>query len=180
MPDEISSGARLKEDGAPCIGCGLCCDGTLFDHGVVAKGEEPRLLRHGMELVTRGDKKVFMQPCRSASCGQCTNYQDRFDVCRSFRCRLLKRYQAGEVTLAEARATVGKAVELVAAVKADDPDLAQLTYRRSLRAQLTEQMQTSSNVDRRALGRRLLAIVALDEFLDTRFRRQAAEPKMER
>lgn len=162
--------ARPRTDTAPCVGCGLCCDGTIFDHAVVTPGEQTRLLDHGMELATRGDRTVFLLPCRYAQCGKCSNYEDRFDICHSFRCDLLKRYHRGEIGLAEARAMVEKAVKLVAAVKADGPAAALYRERRRHRSQLAGQMMAVSGEERRTLGRRLLNMVALDEFLDSRFR----------
>jgi uncharacterized protein len=161
---------------APCIGCGLCCDGTIFAKAIVTPGEEARLLEHGLELVTRSEQTFFLQPCRYASCGQCTNYQDRFDICRSFRCDLLKRYQAGGIDLAEARAMVETALGLVAAVKADDARAGLYSQRRALRGQLAERMKGASAEERPRLARRLLNMVALDAFLDSRFRRKKKAP----
>jgi hypothetical protein len=163
---------RPRDDTAPCVGCGLCCDGTLFKYATVTPGEEPHLLEHGMDLVTRKDQTYFLLPCRYASCGQCTNYADRFDICRSFRCDLLKRYQAGEIDLADARATVEKALELVSAVKSEDPGAYLHSKRRALRERLAKELQSTSTEERRDLARRLLNLVALDEFLISRFRRK--------
>jgi uncharacterized protein len=176
MPDESNAPTLARDDGAPCIGCGLCCDGTIFNHAVVTPGEEPRLIEHGMELATSGDRTVFVQPCRYSSCGQCTNYEDRFDICRSFRCELLKQYQAGQIDLPEARASVEKALALLSAVKAGDPGAARNRERRILRADLAERMNAAAGEERRNLASRLLAIVALDAFLDSRFRRKKKAP----
>jgi hypothetical protein len=176
FPMESEKQLRPRDDTAPCIGCGLCCDGTIFNKAIVTPGEETRLLAHGMELATKDDQTFFKLPCHYASCGQCTNYQDRFDICRSFRCELLKRYQAGDIDLVEARATVEKALEMVSVVKADDERAALYRERRALRGQLAERMRSGSTEERRGLARRLLNLVALDEFLDRRFRRKKKAP----
>jgi uncharacterized protein len=176
MPEESSPQARSRDDTAPCIGCGLCCDGTIFDRAVVTPGEEAHLLNYGMELVTKEEKTFFLLPCRYASCGQCTIYEDRFDICRSFRCELLKSYQAGDIELQETRATVEKAVQLVSAVKADDSRAALYRERRVIRDHLAEQLQSCSSEDRSGLARQLLNMIALDEFLDRWFRRKNKPP----
>lgn len=125
-----------------------------------------------MELVTKGESTVFLQPCRFFSCGQCAVYLDRPKVCRNFRCDLLKRYQAGEVDLSEARATVEKALELVAEAKIFAPEAARYRDRRRLRAKLAERMVAIEGGDRRRLARQLLNLIALDAFLESRFRRR--------
>ena len=170
MPGKTDLLPPARDDTAPCVGCGLCCDGTIFNHAVVTPGEEPRLLAHGMELVTRDEGTVFLQPCRFASCGQCSNYAGRFDICRSFRCALLKRYQAGEIDLPAARATVEEAMKLIALVTANDPEAALFENRRRARAELAQRLTEVAVEDRPAIARRLLNMVALDEFLARRFR----------
>ena len=163
----------LVSDEAPlCVGCGLCCDGTIFEHAVVTPGEEPRLLAHGMKLAVRKERTVFLQPCRYASCGHCLNYEDRFDICRSFRCELLKRYESGEIDPSEARATIHEALELVSKVRADEPAAARFRERRSARRDLAGRLPSASGEERPTLARRLLNIISLDTFLDTHFRRK--------
>ena len=103
------------------------------------------------------------------------NYPTRFDICRSFRCALLKRYQAGEIDLANARATVERALELISAVKADDPGATGFGERQNLRRQLSDRMKSSSEQDRPNVASRLLKMVALDEFLSGHFREKKDE-----
>jgi hypothetical protein len=163
----------ITDDTSPCVGCGLCCDGTLYDRAKVAPAEEPILEALGLELETVGERTYFLQPCRFQSCGRCTNYADRWTVCRSFRCALLRRYQAGEIGLDEARSTVKTAIELIDTVRQGDPAAVIVGGRRKLRRQLAEQVQ--SGKDQISAGRRLINIIALDTFLERWFRNKKAD-----
>lgn len=166
--------AAVTEDTAPCVGCGLCCDGTLYDRAKVAPGEEATLEALGLQLEAIGERTYFRQPCRFQSCGCCTNYADRWTVCRSFRCALLRRYQAGEIGLDEAKATITTALELIDAVREHDPGAGIVGERRRLRRKLAEQVQSGN--DHGWAGRRLINIIALDTFLERWFRNKKAQP----
>ena len=159
---------RPIDDTAPCIGCGLCCNGTLYVRARVTPGEEPRLLEHGLELTGDAEKPYFFLPCKYESCGRCTIYEKRFDICRSFRCALLRSYQAGEIEVDQARSKVERAHELVAAVVANDPEAQVYKVRIGLREELARGVE-SGTADRSA-AQRLLNIVALDTFLERWFR----------
>jgi Fe-S-cluster containining protein len=170
----VTDAAAVTDDTGPCVGCGLCCDGTLYDRAKVAPGEEPTLEALGLQLETVGERTYFLQPCRFQSCGRCTNYADRWTICRSFRCALLRRYQAGEIGLEEARATVKTALQLRDAVRQNDPGAAIVGGRRRLRRQLAEEVQ--SGKDQGSAGRRLIDIIALDTFLERWFRNKKPQP----
>lgn len=163
------------DDTAPCIGCGLCCDGTLYDRAKVAEGEEGTLVALGLELEKTSERTYFRQPCKFHSCGQCTNYQDRWAVCRSFRCSLLRRYQSGELGLDEARATVETALRLRAAVTAADQPAAVVGHRRRLRRALAADLKRDASGGD-SIGRRLINIIALDTLLEQQFRNRKADP----
>jgi hypothetical protein len=168
----VTDAPATSGDTAPCIGCGLCCDGTLYDRAKVAPGEEETLAALGLQLEQAADRTYFLQPCRFHDCGRCTNYPQRWTVCRTFRCALLRRYQAGEVSLDEARGAVATAHELVAAVSAADPGAKIVGERRRLRRRLADELQSGSD---RGGARRLLNIVALDTFLERWFRNRKAD-----
>jgi hypothetical protein len=159
---------RPVDDTAPCIGCGLCCNGTLYLRAKVTPGEEPRLIEHGLELTGDAEKPYFFLPCKYESCGRCTIYEKRFDICRSFRCALLRSYQAGEIDGDQARSKVERAHELVVAVTASDPSAQLYKVRIDVREQLAREVE-SGTADTSA-AQRLLNIVALDTFLDRWFR----------
>jgi len=167
---------RPVDDTAPCVGCGLCCNGTLYFRAKVTPGEEPVLLDHGLTLTADKDRTYFRLPCHHESCGRCTIYENRFDICRSFRCALLRRYQAGEIDLATARATVEKALELAAAVKGDDAAAGLVGERGRIRSELAERLLAGGGDERAKASRRLLNIIALDTFLERWFRNKKAQP----
>ncbi|HEX3425003.1 MAG TPA: YkgJ family cysteine cluster protein [Acidimicrobiales bacterium] len=75
-----------------CLACGLCCDGTLFARTQLAGEEIVRLgRRHGTMAAS------MPQPCACLKDGRCGIYDERPQVCRSFRCTLLERHQDGQV-----------------------------------------------------------------------------------
>lgn len=163
-------GPRPLDDTAPCVGCGLCCNGTLYSRAKAAPGEEPTLLAHGLTLMQADDRTYFQLPCHHESCGRCTIYQERFDVCRSFRCALLRSYHAGTIDGDEAARTVSHALELRRRVVERDPDAATNSARIALRERLARELVQAAPEDRASLADRLLNIVALDTFLDRWFR----------
>ena len=157
-------------DESICVGCGLCCDGTLFSHLTTLDetdlGMPLRML--GVEIIVEADPPVFALPCPAVAEGRCTIYEKRFDICRSFRCALLRSYQAGEIDGDQARSKVERAHELVVAVTASDPSAQLYKVRIDVREQLAREVE-SGTADTSA-AQRLLNIVALDTFLDRWFR----------
>jgi hypothetical protein len=146
----------------------------LYDRAKVAPGEEATLTALGLALESAADRTYFRQPCRFQSGGSCTNYEQRWTVCRTFRCALLRRFEAGELSLADARATVATAHELVATVKAADPSAVLVGERRKLRRELADRLQSGGQQPGSA-ARRLLDIIALDTFLERWFRNRKAD-----
>ena len=167
----MAAGADIEVgDTAPCIGCGMCCNGTLYWMAKVTPGEEERIQSYGLELTEEKGRTYFQLPCQHERCGSCTIYQDRFDICRSFRCQLLRRYQAGDVPLEEARRRVETALKLVEAVRADDPSATNAFRRREIRAHLADVPPQETPAEKSDRARRLLNIVALDTCLERWFR----------
>jgi hypothetical protein len=169
----VGEGAEVVVgDTAPCVGCGLCCNGTLYWIAKVSPGEEGIIQANGLELTEDKGKTYFRLPCHHEACGRCTIYETRFDICRSFRCRLLRNYQAGEVDLAEARKRVETALKLVEAVRNDDAQAALALHRRDIRAKLADAPGQETADEKAGRSRRLINIVALDACLDRWFRNQ--------
>lgn len=96
-----------------CIKCGMCCDGTLFNHAVLQKGEKkslPPLIAKRYMLTDTGE--VFKLPCPYFD-KKCTIYdQEKPDVCSSFRCELLKNLSKEKTTKANATQIVENAMDL--------------------------------------------------------------------
>src|SRR4051812_13416165 len=87
-----------------CVGCGLCCDGSIFGFVPLhAEDDEATLRERGLTIVDRDGERGFVQRCVASCDGACTVYEDRPSVCRSYRCKLLKAHEAGSVSTADAR-----------------------------------------------------------------------------
>lgn len=158
----------LADSSALCVSCGLCCSGVLFADAKATPEETGRIGSFGLETfrtATGADR--FRLPCHHLSAGACTIYADRFSTCRKFKCKLLKRLEAGEVALAESRDAVARANALLAPVIAADPGLRTVVARRALRR---EDVAALPAADRAAAGRLLLDTLVLDRFLDATFR----------
>lgn len=168
----IKRDERPLEDTAPCVGCGLCCDGTLYVRAQVKPGEESRMVESGLELLTHQGRPFFRQPCPHYSCGRCSIYDQRYRTCRSFRCKLLKRYHAGEIDLNEARSKIEGAFEVLREAKAEEPSADLSAERVRLRRELSKQLLGLDQNERGPVARRLLKLVAADVYLDRWFREE--------
>ncbi len=153
-----------------CVGCGMCCDGTLYGRARVSPGEEPRIAAAGLKLIEGDDKTYFRLPCRFSDCGQCTIYEDRFDICRSFTCGLYRRQEALQIAPEKARSIVNKALELRGRVTSALPEAKGHHDRQALRAKLAAQLSGDIGEDRQSTARSLLDVIAFDTFLDRWFR----------
>ncbi len=99
--------ARSSPATTLCISCGLCCDGTVFSFVPLKDGEPPaQALAEGARWRDSPEKPAFLLPCH-AFVGKCGIYEERPQVCRSFRCRVLRRAEAGEHTWERAHELVG-------------------------------------------------------------------------
>lgn len=151
-----------------CVGCGLCCDGTLYEHAKVAPGEEAAIGKAGLRLMQREGRTVFRQPCAHFAAGRCTIFDSgRFRICADFECALLRRAKAGECTVAEARATIAEARALLAKVVTRNPLAKFASARRRSRARLAEAVKSGATAGD---AQHLLHLIALDAFLERWFR----------
>ncbi len=108
MHDQVADAQHL------CMRCGMCCDGTLFERASLAPTDEPALLEAAAIIpLSATEGKHFSLPCHHHQNRVCTIYESwRPHVCHAFRCRLLRRYDAGEISLAEAIAVVTRTTAL--------------------------------------------------------------------
>lgn len=148
----------------------MCCNGTLYGRARLTETEAAGVRDAGLEVESIGDKAYFPQPCRHESCGRCTIYESRFEVCKSFKCAVLRSYHAGEITADDAKAVVAKALELRAAVAETDPEAVVFAVRQTLRRKLQSELAGGEAFDRKANAQRFLNMTALDALLDQRFR----------
>jgi Fe-S-cluster containining protein len=131
----------------------------------VHPGERERIAALGVDFTTSGEKSWFHLPCPAVTAeGGCGMYLDRFTVCRTYRCSLLQRYQAKEISLDEAQRKVRTARELVAAVISDVPEASTEARRFKIADELGK-----SPADPGAKSK-LMKIMMLEMFLDRWFR----------
>lgn len=98
--------ARDSDPTPICLACGFCCDDTLFELAT-AKGNDSveSLVQIGLRALTNdaGVATGFPLPCPNFIGMQCSVYENRPTVCRTFRCKLLKDVQRGTYSVPEAR-----------------------------------------------------------------------------
>jgi len=97
-----------------CRACGLCCDGTLFSRVPLEPAEILAMSDLGFGIVHVSHPAYFTQPCSKCVGGSCSVYALRPQNCREFRCRLLQRLEAGELSVENALALVKRAISLAA------------------------------------------------------------------
>ena len=98
-----------------CLSCGLCCDGTLYTHAPVGAAEPVEAFRAvGVRITPDRDGKGRYEiplPCLRFENGRCRTYGCRPAICSSYRCRPLRRVEAGKMALHEAQGIVQLARE---------------------------------------------------------------------
>jgi len=95
-----------------CRVCGLCCDGALFSRVPLDRAEIPTISDLGFGIVQVSHPAYFTLPCPKFVGGSCSVYAQRPQNCRDFRCRLLQRLEAGELSTENALALVRRATSL--------------------------------------------------------------------
>lgn len=149
-----------------CVNCGLCCNGVLYSTVEVEPEEVTRLKAAGHAVDQIGKRLQFHQPCHHNDDGRCIIYATRYITCRTFRCALLKRFDAGEVELSKALEAVAQAKAIVVRVATMDPQSVLVTTRVA-RRQVGAPNQESGNFEAIKLW---LESLALDLYLDRTFR----------
>lgn len=165
-----------------CIGCGLCCDGTLFSCVDLLPADSAQLVsQSGLTLHLVNGKQQFHQPCSASHEGRCTIYETRPSACREYRCALLAKHEVGDVTSVSARSIIASAKLLRDKLRPQLERLAGVSEPRSIR---TLYRLSKSQLDSAARGpdqRRqnaelLLDIAALRALLTRHFRFSLADP----
>ncbi len=171
--DEATAGAApaSPQSSDLCLSCGLCCDGAIFDQAGLEPGELG-LAAEGLELVEQDGRTFFRLGCPCLNGTACQIYGRRPAICSAFRCPLLRRLDSGDIDLPGALATVGEARRL-----ADRADrLNDRTENRSnARQRWREQfgaMIGSGGCESGSDPAWLLAMTALNRFLDRHFRKE--------
>ena len=143
----------------------MCCNGALFARAKVKDDEEDRRLGTlDFSLVDLDGKRHFRQPCSYEKSCSCSIYQTRPDVCRAFRCKLLKKHDAGEIDSADAREKIAKAKNLRAAVAALDPEAANDGPRQEIWRALAQQFPGLTGAERQHIRDALDDLPTLHTF----------------
>lgn len=100
---------------SPCIGCGLCCDGTVVTHLAVRDESDLGLplLGLGVEVLFAADPPVFALPCPALCDGECTIFSlHRPSACAQFECAISAAFLEGKLSLSMAKETIQEAFVL--------------------------------------------------------------------
>lgn len=174
MREALSTPVMTDPGQSLCVQCGLCCDGTIFERGrILAEDDLVHLEKNGFILIATAQGTGFVQPCLHHRNGICAVYQQgRPTVCHTFRCALLRRFEAGELAWEEARARIERTVALVERIQAQLPT--QRPHGRiSLKQRMAawQQAQRAAGVDvQRTYAPLLLDFVSLQRTIDLHFR----------
>jgi len=96
-----------------CIDCGMCSDGTMYRFAAIKDGDVLGPLKAaGAVFVTNEAETSFLLPCPAFRGGCCSIYETRPTICSEYRCFLLRRYEAGEVSFEEAQALIIRTMAL--------------------------------------------------------------------
>jgi Fe-S-cluster containining protein len=128
---EERTGAPGSSDGvgptgstSVCIGCGLCCDGTVVGHLAVRDPSDlgAPLAALGVEMIVEADPPVFALPCPALADGTCTVHDlHRPHACSQFECSLSAAVRDGEVPAGDARAVIAETRARLAGTGGDRP-----------------------------------------------------------
>jgi uncharacterized protein len=160
-----------------CLGCGFCCDGTIFSEvSLKPEDEVAPLAANGIHVLWDRDPHVFKQPCAAHKNCACTVYLDRPHGCRRYQCELLKRFKANEVSMNEALRIIRVAVTLKDEVKRQM--LAASGNSEECMEDLTSRLKSWLKnprlaADNKCYARLFVNFVALQNYLDRFFRKKA-------
>jgi Fe-S-cluster containining protein len=86
-----------------CVNCNLCCDGTLYPRLGVTDEERDRLAEKGEFFYkSNGELRMRLGCNYLGNDGACQCYSVRPEICRTYRCDLLKSVDAGYTSMVEA------------------------------------------------------------------------------
>jgi uncharacterized protein len=97
-----------------CLACGLCCNGVLHAYTAVHPNEVELVRTLGLAIVPRRGALGFQQPCQLYQRQRCSNYLCRPSSCKDYRCALLQKYLAGELSAEKAEQIIQRSKELFA------------------------------------------------------------------
>ncbi len=110
---------ELSATDSICVGCGICCDGTLFRTAALLDSDDTVPLESAkVTLVTRpsGERAISL-PCSAFKEKCCSIYDVRPHICRAYKCQLLQGYEAGDVSYEDASDLIAATLALRDLVK---------------------------------------------------------------
>jgi Fe-S-cluster containining protein len=155
-----------------CTSCGLCCSGVLFDTAPLDADEIERATELGLKPYFEPPGQArFDFPCPHLQGSRCGVYPRRPRICGAFRCELLKKFESGEVSGAEATAIISEAKVMIAelrplAVESGGP----ITPKRWGLLLDAWAAKTRAGKATPKQARLVLELARLNRFLDTHFR----------
>src|SRR5882672_5017171 len=131
-----------------CMGCGLCCDGSLFADAELAARETTALDILGLEIedADQAEPALLLQPCAAFKRKRCSIYPHRPNCCRTFECRVLRQVESGAISIERAQEKIANALEEIGRVKALMAQLGQHDQRLPLQERFSEALTLSSNI----------------------------------
>ena len=111
----VSAAVDEPDEQSICIGCGLCCDGTVVSHLAVRDESDlgAPLRGLGVEIIAAAEPPVFELPCPAVCDGVCTIHSlHRPSACSQFECTLSQGVLDGKVALEEARMLISATLAL--------------------------------------------------------------------
>jgi uncharacterized protein len=165
-----------------CIGCGLCCDGTMFSWvDLKPQDKQTALSSLGLSVKSAEGTLQFKQPCAASTNGRCAIYETRPAACREFRCELRIKYDAGAITLSNAQSSIAEAISLRDDIRPHRAILEEIAAAKKPYSldRLYKIVGPRLHADvelRRAHGELLLDMIALNRTLSRHFRPPTDEP----
>jgi Fe-S-cluster containining protein len=111
----MTSSEVAVDEQSICIGCGLCCDGTVVTHLAVRDESDlgAPLRGLGVEIIAAADPPVFELPCPAVCDGVCTIHSlHRPSACAQFECSLSQGVLDGRVAFEEAQMLISATLTL--------------------------------------------------------------------
>jgi len=173
---ESTCGTDEAAGTALCTSCGLCCAGALHNAAVLDEDEIATAHELGLPVLDRA-KASFGLPCPKLSGTMCSIYGSRPRVCSRYRCGLLQRLDAGEVSLEDAVAVVQTAKSLIGDLERLMPQRMTLPEARALALVAAAPGEASTSSDSNSPMRLRLAATAVVVYIDRHFR-NAREGKL--
>lgn len=161
--------AHAREPRSICVGCGLCCDGTLHGRTTVRSNDEARVAGAALEVMEEGGKRFFEQPCPNLECSKCRVYATRPDVCRTYQCGLLRGLDRGRIEEMQARDKIAIAQKLRASVRNIDAAAITPAQRSELTRRLQGRLSEVDAAEREEVARQLLDVAVLEHHLNRWF-----------